>query len=505
MSDYKFNWIDKKIWFIAGGALALAAIISVVLVLAFGEANKQQVNQDNNQNEQVSNLNNDKEQPSKESENNESTEVEAEDKTYKIIYSSDLNKHSIEACEKLQTYLSGTLVIASDTQTSDAGTYEILVGKTNRAESQNAHSSLGEHDYQVKVQGQKLIIAGGNDAAVINAIKTLMQKGDKSVESLVSKNISFSYNGPNTRADYLADQSKFLCNWALDFDVPSWMLDPKEKEATINNPTGRMMSAFHRCEFTYYPENTLEAVISAVKMGADFIEVDVRVTKDGIPILIHDESLIGHTDAALKCGKNGFPKSPLVSEWTYEQIKQLRVREDGVETDYIIPTLDEVIRVCKGKTKIWMDKTEYWNWDEHIYPLVKKHAAWDTCVLPFTMNVDEQKTITATVARDSHGAKIYSFVDWPTNPAPYEESGIYAIGFWNYLVKDDKFINRFKDDLVKAKGKMSILTMNQSMEGGNETPEQWKRMREVGVNIVLADNGLALQKFISQSYKPTAY
>ncbi|MBR4956766.1 MAG: quinolinate synthase NadA, partial [Lentisphaeria bacterium] len=52
----------------------------------------------------------------------------------------------------------------------------------------------------------------------------------------------------------------------------------------------RMMSAFHRCEYTYYPENTLEAVISAMKLGADFIEIDVRVTKDGVPILMHPEA-----------------------------------------------------------------------------------------------------------------------------------------------------------------------------------------------------------------------
>ena len=503
--EKKFYWKDKKIWIIASGALLFVALLSIVLILIFGNADEELVDNKKEQNKPSTDITTDKNESDDNEAPNVETQVQPENKTYKIIYASNLNKHSVAACERLKSYLEGNLAMQSDTDTREAETYEILVGNTNRSESQTVQNSLGEHDYQVKVQGEKLIIAGGNDAAIVNAIKTLMQKGNKSVESLVSKNISFSYDGPNTRQDYLADQSKFLCNWALDFDVPAWMTDPKEKEAALNKPGSRMMSAFHRCEYTYYPENTLEAVISAMKLGADFIEIDVRVTKDGVPILIHDVSLSGHTDAALKCGKNGLPRSLNVSDWTYAQIKQLCVRQDGEDTNFIIPTLDEVIKVCKGKVKLWLDKPEEWNWDDHIYPLVKKHAAWDTCVLPFTMSLDKQKEITATVTQDGNGAKIYSFVDWPTNPAPYEETGIYAIGFWNYLVKDEKFLNHFKDDLVKAKGKMSIVTMNQAMEGGNETPQQWNRMHSVGVNIVLADNGLELQKYIAQTFKAVAY
>ena len=52
---------------------------------------------------------------------------------------------------------------------------------------------------------------------------------------------------------------------------------------------------------------------------------------------------------------------------------------------------------------------------------------------------------------------------------------------------------------------MSIVTMNQTIAGGNETPDQWNRIHSAGVNIVLADNGLELQKYIAQTFKATAY
>ena len=246
--EKKFYWKDKKIWIIASGALLFVALLSIVLILIFGNADEELVDNKKEQNKPSTDITTDKNESDDNEAPNVETQVQPENKTYKIIYASNLNKHSVAACERLKSYLEGNLAMQSDTDTREAGTYEILVGNTNRSESQTVQNSLGEHDYQVKVQGEKLIIAGGNDAAIVNAIKTLMQKGNKSVESLVSKNISFSYDGPNTRQDYLADQSKFLCNWALDFDVPAWMTNPKEKEAALNKPGSRMMSAFHRCE-----------------------------------------------------------------------------------------------------------------------------------------------------------------------------------------------------------------------------------------------------------------
>ena len=47
----------------------------------------------------------------------------------------------------------------------------------------------------------------------------------------------------------------------------------------------------HRGASGYSPENTLDAFRKAVEMGADGIELDVQMTKDGELVVIHDETI----------------------------------------------------------------------------------------------------------------------------------------------------------------------------------------------------------------------
>ena len=47
----------------------------------------------------------------------------------------------------------------------------------------------------------------------------------------------------------------------------------------------------HRGASAYAPENTMEAFALAVKQGADGIELDVQMTKDGEVVVIHDETI----------------------------------------------------------------------------------------------------------------------------------------------------------------------------------------------------------------------
>ena len=87
------------------------------------------------------------------------------------------------------------------------------------------------------------------------------------------------------------------------------------------------------------PENTVSALAYTIDCGADYAEIDVQETADGELILLHDNSL---KRTAVK--KN-------VWEMTYAEIEQL---DAGVSfhkkfRGEKIPTLDEVLKYCKGK------------------------------------------------------------------------------------------------------------------------------------------------------------
>lgn len=99
----------------------------------------------------------------------------------------------------------------------------------------------------------------------------------------------------------------------------------------------------HRGAASSHPENTLTAFEAAIRAGADMIELDVRLTADGIPVVIHDPDVATTTDG-----------SGLVNELTLQQVRALRVGTGQVEPTGV-PTLREALRVLHGRAAVEID------------------------------------------------------------------------------------------------------------------------------------------------------
>lgn len=118
----------------------------------------------------------------------------------------------------------------------------------------------------------------------------------------------------------------------------------------------------HRGDHENYPENTLAAYRQAIKDDADYVEIDLRTTKDGHLISLHNESVDRMT--------NG---SGLVRDLTFAEIKKLQVKANlSDKTHYDIPGFEEILDLCKGKIYIYMDFKDA----DPIYvnALLKKHG-----------------------------------------------------------------------------------------------------------------------------------
>lgn len=144
----------------------------------------------------------------------------------------------------------------------------------------------------------------------------------------------------------------------------------KSKSATQKQLTlsgGKAIVIAHRGTPGYLPEHTIEGYTNAIKMGADFIEPDLVMTKDGFLVVRHEPMLSGTTNvseipgfASKKTTKNIDGKDIsdwFVSDFTLAEIKQLRAKQAFVErlqefnNQYFIPTFDEVIALAKQKSK----------------------------------------------------------------------------------------------------------------------------------------------------------
>jgi glycerophosphoryl diester phosphodiesterase len=104
------------------------------------------------------------------------------------------------------------------------------------------------------------------------------------------------------------------------------------------------MVTAHRAAHTHYPENSLGALQEAIRLGVDIAEVDIRQTKDHVLVIMHD----GKVDRTTN-GKG------VLADLTYQQLMELRLIQDGKPTDEKVPTLEQVLKMAKGKILVDLD------------------------------------------------------------------------------------------------------------------------------------------------------
>lgn len=126
----------------------------------------------------------------------------------------------------------------------------------------------------------------------------------------------------------------------------------------------------HRGDWRYAPENSLEAVQRCIDLGVDIVEIDVRLTKDGHLIAMHDLTVDRTT--------NGRGK---VENMTLKEIKKLRLKNAcGINgSQFQVPTLEEIMRLAKDKIMINLDKTEGETVYE-CYKILKKTGTVDHAI-----------------------------------------------------------------------------------------------------------------------------
>jgi glycerophosphoryl diester phosphodiesterase len=210
----------------------------------------------------------------------------------------------------------------------------------------------------------------------------------------------------------------------------------------------------HRGASGTLPEHTLESYTLAISQGADFVEPDLVLTKDGVMIARHEPILDGTTDIATK-----FPASRkstrnldgetttayFASDFTLAEIKTLRAtqsrasRDQSLNGQYSIPTLDEVIAVAKAEgAKV--GKTV------GIYPEIK-HSVFHSATVGFGANVFEDKLVATLHAAYGNEASAPVFIQ------SFEVSNLQYLRTKTRI----KLVQLIDADDVNADGSMSLV------------------------------------------------
>ncbi len=107
----------------------------------------------------------------------------------------------------------------------------------------------------------------------------------------------------------------------------------------MSEPTNDVvLVAAHRGVQSSFPENSIAGIQMALDIGADIVEIDVRVTKDGIPVLMHDDDI------------------GALNKFTLAELQSYRLVDTLVHTqEFKIPTLEEVLKLETGDSFFYLD------------------------------------------------------------------------------------------------------------------------------------------------------
>ena len=150
------------------------------------------------------------------------------------------------------------------------------------------------------------------------------------------------------------------------------------------NPMPRVIA--HRGDSKHFPENTIEAFTSAVKMNIDVIETDVHLSKDNIVVIWHDETLDRNTNGS------GRIEDHVLSEllefdagytFTKDEGKTFPFRGKGVK----LCTLEEALEKCPNQRFNIDLKTNDLKIVDEFIKIVRKHNAEDrVCCASFHLS-----------------------------------------------------------------------------------------------------------------------
>lgn len=109
-----------------------------------------------------------------------------------------------------------------------------------------------------------------------------------------------------------------------------------------------MISAHRGGREAFFPENSLEGFQNILDKMPAIFEIDPRLTKDSVIVLMHDATLDRTTNASGK-----------LSDYTWDELQSVRLKDsEGNITDIKIPRLEDVIRWSIGKTVVNLDKKD---------------------------------------------------------------------------------------------------------------------------------------------------
>lgn len=180
----------------------------------------------------------------------------------------------------------------------------------------------------------------------------------------------------------------------------------------------------HRGSSADRPENTLASFRQAIEAGATAVEVDVRTTRDGHLVVLHDATVDRTTDGTGR-----------VQDKTLDELRQFDAgrRFDVKYAGERIPTLREVLEVCRDRVDVLLDlKEKGENYAKAVVAEIKSHGSPERTIVG-VRSVEQAKQFRRLMPE----SRQLGFIAKPTDIESYANAGVETIRLWPDWVKND--------------------------------------------------------------------
>lgn len=270
--------------------------------------------------------------------------------------------------------------------------------------------------------------------------------------------------------------------------------------AEMHNPNSKnVLVISHRGDWRNYPENTIGAIESIIRMGVDIMELDVKMTKDSVLVLMHDKTI----DRMMN-GKG------LVSDFTYDSLMTFKMRRaHNVTTDTCrITTLREALICCKDRVVVNLDHAA--GYYDEIIKLTEELGVTHQVLMKGKKTLDQVNKEQAQYENNMMYMPIVD-IQKPKGIAlfnEYMESGEVPLAYEVCYQKSTPDVKECMDKIIASGSKVWVNTLWSSLCGGygndddaafeaEDPADVYQQYIDMGVTMIQTDRPQLLINFLN--------
>lgn len=305
---------------------------------------------------------------------------------------------------------------------------------------------------------------------------------------------------------------KFFLLFASVFCLASCSQAPKYANraeaiaAQMHDPHSKyVVVACHRGDWRNFPENSAMAIESIIKMGADIMELDLKMTKDSVLVLSHDKTIDRCTTGKGK-----------VSDYTYEELMQFNLkRAHGVKSDTThILTLEQALAICKDRICVNVDQG--YEFYDQVLEITERLGVTDQILIKGKRPIE---VVAAHEAKYPHNMMYMPIVDIQKEKGielfnSYMDQGVVPLAYEVCWQSEDGAFQQACARILAQGSKIWVNTIWASLCGGDGNDDDaayisgdpdsvYKRYLDLGVSMIQTDRPELLIGYLEKQGRHT--